>query len=418
MRSAEAGGTYILLNGTSMATPHIAGVLALMRQANPDLTPDQLKEILFQTASDLAMPGEDNDTGYGLVNAELAVEFARDTVALTFTFPDGRLEYIEPTGGASFAVNVTGQGEQPAPGTGMLHLSIDGGVFNPIPLVADAPNEYHAVFPAVPCGSTLAYYFTAETIGGEMATLPFTAPNGAFTAVGITGVLSAYATDFETDDGWTVTSENLLDGAWERAVPAGGGDRGDPPTDFDSPTGDGACFVTDNEDGNSDVDGGPTMITSPMFDASGLVEPVLSYARWFTNDDLDQDAIVTELSNDDGATWVFVESAGTEDAWTEVHWPIRDILTPSSTMRVRFTVADVPNDSVTEAGVDAVRITSYYCNEPTVPGDVNGDGSVSFEDLVALLSSWGPCAACSADFDGSGAVDFNDLLILLSNFGA
>ena len=86
-------------------------------------------------------------------------------------------------------------------------------------------------------------------------------------------------------------------------------------------------------------------------------------------------------------------------------------------MRVRFTVADTPNDSVTEAGIDAVRVTSYYCEEIMVPGDVTGDGEVTFEDLVSLLSAWGPCDGCVADLDGSGTVSFSDLLILLSNFG-
>ncbi|MAV54957.1 MAG: hypothetical protein CMJ28_03265 [Phycisphaerae bacterium] len=56
--------------------------------------------------------------------------------------------------------------------------------------------------------------------------------------------------------------------------------------------------------------------------------------------------------------------------------------------------------------------------EPSTPGDVNGDGSVDFNDLLAILSAWGaPCTGCSEDLDGDGEVGFNDLLIVLSNFG-
>ncbi len=52
------------------------------------------------------------------------------------------------------------------------------------------------------------------------------------------------------------------------------------------------------------------------------------------------------------------------------------------------------------------------------PGDVNGDRVVSFADLVAVLSAWGPCKGCPADIDGSGEVTFSDLLEVLSGWGA
>ena len=53
------------------------------------------------------------------------------------------------------------------------------------------------------------------------------------------------------------------------------------------------------------------------------------------------------------------------------------------------------------------------------PGDADGDGDVDFNDLIILISSWGPCPPpCPADFNGDGVVDFNDLLILIANWGA
>ena len=55
--------------------------------------------------------------------------------------------------------------------------------------------------------------------------------------------------------------------------------------------------------------------------------------------------------------------------------------------------------------------------EPMVPGDVTGDGVVDFDDLLALLSAWGPCFDCPEDLDGNGDVGFSDLVFLLSNFG-
>ena len=50
--------------------------------------------------------------------------------------------------------------------------------------------------------------------------------------------------------------------------------------------------------------------------------------------------------------------------------------------------------------------------------DLDGNGSVDIDDLLAFISAWGPCtSACPADFDGNGEVAIDDLLILISAWG-
>jgi len=71
--SADSEGAYRVRSGTSMAGPHVAGIVALMRSANPDLSVDEIKQILLDTAVDLGPPGEDESYGHGLVNAYQAV---------------------------------------------------------------------------------------------------------------------------------------------------------------------------------------------------------------------------------------------------------------------------------------------------------------------------------------------------------
>jgi len=73
VRSSWPGSGYYSLDGTSMASPHINGVVALMREVNPNIGVDAIKEIIFQTAYDLGDPGEDNDYGWGMVDAYEAV---------------------------------------------------------------------------------------------------------------------------------------------------------------------------------------------------------------------------------------------------------------------------------------------------------------------------------------------------------
>ena len=61
-------------NGTSAATPHVAGVAALVLSLNPNLTVTQLEQILRNATDDVAPAGRDNYTGYGFINALKAVQ--------------------------------------------------------------------------------------------------------------------------------------------------------------------------------------------------------------------------------------------------------------------------------------------------------------------------------------------------------
>lgn len=70
--SVNGNQNYAYYNGTSMATPHVAGVAALAWSKNPTCTPTQVRDALKATAIDLDAPGRDNKTGYGLIQAKAA----------------------------------------------------------------------------------------------------------------------------------------------------------------------------------------------------------------------------------------------------------------------------------------------------------------------------------------------------------
>ena len=75
VRSASGTDTYKLLSGTSMAGPHVAGAVLLLREAFPNITSQILKNALYQTATDLGDLGEDNVYGRGLINLKAAYDF-------------------------------------------------------------------------------------------------------------------------------------------------------------------------------------------------------------------------------------------------------------------------------------------------------------------------------------------------------
>ncbi|MFH1110007.1 MAG: S8 family serine peptidase, partial [Planctomycetota bacterium] len=66
-------GDYVLVDGTSFASPYTAGVAALVLSHTSSLSPGAVEQILAETAVDLGIPGWDEDYGWGFVNAHLAL---------------------------------------------------------------------------------------------------------------------------------------------------------------------------------------------------------------------------------------------------------------------------------------------------------------------------------------------------------
>lgn len=92
---------YNVISGTSMASPLVAGLVALMKAVRPDLTPDEVETILKGTARDLGSPGPDPQFGAGLINASSAVAAAAS--------------YVRPTPPPAPAPVVTAPAPAPAP---------------------------------------------------------------------------------------------------------------------------------------------------------------------------------------------------------------------------------------------------------------------------------------------------------------
>jgi serine protease len=90
--TSPGADSYALYNGTSMATPHVSGVVALMLSAKPTLTPDQVTSILQSTAR--AFPATCSQCGSGIVNANAAVDAAIG--GTTPPDPPGTIAEVEP----------------------------------------------------------------------------------------------------------------------------------------------------------------------------------------------------------------------------------------------------------------------------------------------------------------------------------
>lgn len=71
------GRTHHFQSGTSFAAAHVSGIVALLLEVNPALTPADLREILAVASEDLGAPGRDPEFGAGRINATKAIELAR-----------------------------------------------------------------------------------------------------------------------------------------------------------------------------------------------------------------------------------------------------------------------------------------------------------------------------------------------------
>ena len=92
IRTTDDGGNYIIVSGTSVAAPQVAGVAALILSVNPDLTQQEVRNIIESTADKIGNytytqgAGEqagltwNNEMGYGRLNAQAAVEAALPTI--------------------------------------------------------------------------------------------------------------------------------------------------------------------------------------------------------------------------------------------------------------------------------------------------------------------------------------------------
>jgi len=289
---------------------------------------------------------------------------------ITFNYPNGRPATVTPNQTFSFPVNVTAVSVPPVAGTGTLSYRIGtSGSFTTVPMTQGAANQYTAVLPAAPCGSQIQYYVGATAQGGTIVTDPGNPPTTVFTATSAAGSTTVADLNMNSDPGWTVTNDpSLTSGQWQRGVPVTPAPTNCPSADAD---GSGQCWVTHNLTGNFDVDNGPTVLTTGVYDLSAYPSVTVSYARWIQSINGVLDTLRFEYSTNNGSTWTLLENASTAAGWVTVSHNLTGL---TSQTRFRWIATDNPNDSVTEAGVDAFKIVGVTCGTPCY---ANCDGSTN-----------------------------------------
>ena len=108
VRSSSKDGGYGFMTGTSMAAPFIAGLVALIREYNPDATVEQIKQAIINSCQDLGAAGEDNAYGNGLPDASIILNFIPPPGLAVFEIKDKFvIEGTTPFPGETFHLQIT-----------------------------------------------------------------------------------------------------------------------------------------------------------------------------------------------------------------------------------------------------------------------------------------------------------------------
>jgi len=196
--TVEQDGVHVAYNGTSMATPHVSGAIALMLQKNPQLTPEAVKRILaetrqtnafttnlptFNVASPL-MPSIQNDHfGYGILDAKAAAD-AVATGAKRFDFNgDGKSDmlYRNDVTGQVYIAGLNGLSAGPVSGFAVTVPNLAWQVVGVADFNGDAKSDL--LYWNNTTGEVYVYLLDGTTIlGGAFAV---TVPNLAWKIVGV-----------------------------------------------------------------------------------------------------------------------------------------------------------------------------------------------------------------------------------------
>jgi choice-of-anchor B domain-containing protein len=322
---------------------------------------------------------------------------------IAIDIPGGVPITIDPDGGAvPVTITETNPGDL-LPGSATLQYDIGAG-YTAVPMVDNGGGSFTALFPSIPCTTEVSWYLEAQDSAGKTWRNPQGAPINAHKSLAAKGLNVIADHDMESGQGWTggAAGDTASTGLWVRVDPRGTAaqpedDHSDPGTQ---------CWVTGQGSvggsvGENDVDGGKTTLLSATYDLSPYADPMVSYWRWYSNTagaSPNADVFRVGISADGGGNWSTVETVGptgleTSGGWVQHTFRVADLVTPTSTVKLRFIAEDAGSGSIVEAAVDDLLVFeaicdggpgSSYCtpaipNSTGLPAVLNATGS----DLVA-----------------------------------
>ncbi len=418
INSTTPGNSYNYLQGTSMASPNVAGLAGLLFSLQPSLAISEVENCITSTADPINWQG-----GAGRINAEAAmncmssaldnppeVHFsAKDTVIVagnSTDFTDKSL--FSPTSWSwTFQGGNPGSSNDQHPSgityssTGTYDVTLEAsnsngtntktktdyievveGVDMTLKVEDCSGNGIENVNVSI-SNSDFSYNGVTD-VNGEVS---MTVANGTYNirAAGPWGYKSemesgvvidqnnsnlvrtlkdGYSDDFVSSKGW-FASGNVASGAWERGKPNGTeyqGSQSNPGSDVSNDFGEKA-YVTGNDPsasvGDDDIDDGVTTLESPDMDLSSFNDPMVKYGYWFFNaggNSEPNDSLVVILDNGSNSVRA-ITYTNSASKWRFDSLKVSDYITPTANMTVKFEASDLSGSGhLVNAGVDKFRV--------------------------------------------------------------
>lgn len=337
--------------------------------------------------------GANNGTSSINSSLQAAISNAQGICGSGLSFPGSFPELVPP------GVPLVFQAQLIAGGSSVtLHYRLNGGAFLTQAMTNLGGDLYEGAIPAPACTDSPEYYFSYQDSSCGGVSFPDDAPSSFLsTDVGVVEV--SFVDDFQSDTGWTTTVNGASSGAWERGMPINDPNWPyDPAADSD---GSGSCYLTENQLGDTDVDGGSVSLISPVIDLS-TPGTFVSYDYFYR--------LTTGIGNDSFR----VEARNGAGPWSTVvnhvnngglNWRTKMLDSENFTdagillrgdVQMRFTVNDVGSANVNEGGLDNFFVGRVSCNgglgQNYCSSGANGaiiyaDGSASVTDNDVTLTA-------------------------------
>ena len=179
--STLAEGGYGAWSGTSMASPHVAGLAALVRSVHPEYTVDEVEWAITSTAVDLYAAGRDDKTGWGRIDAAAAVGWIPPDLT-----PPSAVAFHPGSGSVGAVESTTAKVQLSEPVTGVSDATVtltSGGSVVPATVSYDEATHTVTVDPSAQLASRTTYAVTlhagiADLAGNALAPVAFSFTTG------------------------------------------------------------------------------------------------------------------------------------------------------------------------------------------------------------------------------------------------
>jgi len=434
IRSTTRTGGYSNVTGTSFAAPLVAGVMGLVKSANPDLTADQVEQIIKDTAIDIGAPGFDIFAGHGMVNASAAVQaaiFGPSVVDLPFSdgFATGTLSNLwrDPVGTPEVSIAV-----------GDFALNLDGtesirtvGLRAAFLFDSVGQISFDVQHRGVENGKSMRVEY-ADIIG-NWQTLTTIVSDGADSTqfermrvgVPLFGLhdelkIRFVAQGADATDDWYI--DNVLVAEFVRnTIPWQVGFENGLDTTFDWANAQAIATTEAPNTPEGDFSGklvGAASMTSRPLDITSITN--LPYFRMRTlHTGVESGKTLTVEYLDLLGNWQALTSI-VSDGVNQTAFELLQVQMPfaafGTDLQVRITANGADQSDVWY--IDDVAITEELVTEPpSCPQDIDGNGLLNFFDIssfLALYNAQNPVA----DWDGNGLFNFFDISSYLASYNA